>query len=215
MMMRQDSKELSMRLNRCARIVVSVAFAVALGACATGPKVRSSLDASADFGHYRTYGFVEQPGTDRGDYATLVTRALKTATSAEMERRGYHLAENPDLLVNFQGHSEDKQELTGAPVVAGGFGWRRGYYYGLGGYNGVGCTPDVRDITQGTLNIDLIDRAKKQTVWEGTAVGELTEAQKKDLVAALPALAASIFSSYPYVAGQSAPVKPVTDVAKH
>jgi hypothetical protein len=37
---------------------------VALAGCATGPDIRADYDKSADFGKYRTYGFVAQAGTD-------------------------------------------------------------------------------------------------------------------------------------------------------
>jgi Domain of unknown function (DUF4136) len=182
--------------------------AAILAGCAGGPNVRTSVDAAVDFGAFRTFGFVEQLGTDRGEYASLVTRALKATVTAEMEKRGYHPAENPDLLINFQGHSEDKQQAEGMVL---GAGFHRGFGFG-GRYGGdYSCWRDVRDVTQGTLNIDVVDRAKKVAVWEGTVVRELTDAEKKDLVKSLPALAAVVFQAYPYVAGQTAPVVP----AKH
>ena len=187
--------------------------ALALAGCSTGPAVRASVDASTDFGAYRTFGFVEQPGTDRGEYATLVTRALKATVAAEMERRGYHPAENPDLLINFQGHSEEKQQADGMMSSGAGFHHGFGFGFGLGGrYGGdYSCWRDVRDVTSGTLNLDVVDRARKVSVWEGTLVRELTGDEKKDLVKSLPVLAASVFKAYPYLAGQTAPVVP----AKH
>jgi hypothetical protein len=165
------------------------------------------VDTAVDFGAYRTYGFVPQPGTDRGEYATLVTRVLKATVSAEMEKRGYHPSETPDLLINFQGHSEDKQSVDGMIV---GADFHRGLGWGLGGrYGGeFNCYRDVRDVTQGTLNIDVIDRNRKATVWEGTLARELTSDEKKDLIKSLPALAASVLKAYPYAAGQTAPVVP-------
>lgn len=181
----------------------AVGLTALLGACATGPNVRTSVDASVDFGAYRTYGFVEQPGTDRGEYATLVTRALKAEMSAEMERRGYHPSETPDLLINFQGHAEDK---TQADTVTLGAGFHRGFGFG-GRFGGdASCWRDVRDVTQGTLNIDVVDRVRKVSVWEATLVRELRADEKQDLVKSLPAIAASVMQAYPYVAGQSAPV---------
>jgi hypothetical protein len=185
------------------RTLLAAGLALALGACATGPNVRTNVDTSVDFGSYRTYGFVEQPGTDRGEYATLVTRALKAGVSAEMERRGYHPSETPDLLINFQGHAEDKQEAANVLV---GAGFHHGFGFG-GRFGGdVSCWRDVRDVTQGTLNIDIVDRVRKVSVWEGTLVRELSSNEKDDLVKSLPAIATSVLKAYPYVAGQSAPV---------
>ena len=194
--------------SRSSLLVLGVAL-LGLGACATGPNVRTNVDASVDFGGFRTFGFVEQAGTDRGEYTTLVTRALRAGVAAEMEKRGYHAAENPDLLINFQGHAEEKQSIEGMNV---GANFHHGF--GFGGRFGGGdltCWRDVRDVTQGTLNIDIIDRAKKVTVWEGTLARELTNDEKKDIVKSLPAIATTVMSAYRYVAGQTAPVVP----AKH
>ena len=191
-----------MSLRRFALVTFSLWV---LAGCASGPNVRTSLDASVDFGAFRTYGFVEQPGTDRGEYATLVTRALKATVAAEMEKRGYHPAEHPDLLINFQGHSEDKQSVDGMVL---GADFRRGLMWDRFGGD-YSCYRGVRDVTQGTLNIDIVDRVKKVTVWEGSLVRELTSEEKKDLVKSLPALAASVLQAYPYVAGQTAPAVPV------
>ena len=89
-----------------------------------------------------------------------------------------------------------------------GAGFHRGFGFG-GRYGGeYSCWRDVRDVTQGTLNIDVIDRVKKVTVWEGTLVRDLTDSEKTDLVKSLPSLATVVLQAYPYVAGQTAPVVP-------
>jgi hypothetical protein len=190
-----------MSLRRFALATFSL---LVLAGCASGPNVRTSLDASVDFGAFRTYGFVDTLGTDRGEYATLVTRALKATVAAELEKRGYHPAEHPDLLINFQGHSEDKQSVEGMVL---GAEFRRGLMWDRYGGD-YSCYRGVRDVTQGTLNIDIVDRAKKVTVWEGSVVRELTSEEKKDLVKSLPVLAAAVLQAYPYIAGQTAPVMP-------
>jgi hypothetical protein len=186
--------------------LASLAAFALLGGCASGPAVRSMTDPAADFGTYRTYGFLEHLGTDRGDYSTIVSRALKAAVAVEMEKRGYRAADNPDLLVNFQASTRKTQELSPAPAMMSG---RFGYYSGLDGpFYPYGCMQSARDVNEGTLNIDLVDRTRHQSVWEGVALGEVRESKLRQPELALPPLVTQIFTKFPYVAGRGAPVVP-------
>jgi hypothetical protein len=180
--------------------LAAAAVVAMLAGCASGPTVRATTDPAADFGKYHTYGFVEHLGTDRGEYSTLVSRALKAAVATEMEKRGYRAAENPDLLVNFQANTQHSQELSTMPSVGV---YRGGYAYPLdGSFYGYGCLQSARDVVEGTLNVDLVDRARHQSVWEGVALGKLTEKQMRQPDSALPPLVGSIFLKYPYAAGR-------------
>ena len=61
---------------------------------------------------------------------------------------------------------------------------------------------DVKQYTEGTHNIDLIDAARKEMVWEGVAVGEDTDREVSE--EALNKVVAQIFAKYPFHAGSSA-----------
>jgi hypothetical protein len=177
-----------------------IAGVAMLAGCASGPAVRGTADPATDFAKYHTYGFVEHLGTDRGDYSTIVSRALKAAVASEMEKRGYRVAENPDLLVNFQANTQRSQEVSTAPAISP---FRGGYAYGIdGSFYGYGCLQSARDVVEGTLNVDLVDRERHQSVWEGVALGKLTEAQTRQPEVALPPLVGAIFLKYPYAAGR-------------
>ena len=103
--------------------------AIALAGCASGPDIRADYDKAADFGKYRTYGFVTQAGTDSGDFRSLATQMLQNAASREMEARGYTRAENPDLVINFKGQLEEKVDIESTPAPYYGPGWGyRGWY---------------------------------------------------------------------------------------
>jgi len=191
--------------RRAGIAAVLVAVATVAG-CATGPSVRATTDPAADFATYHTYGFVERTGTDRGDYSTIVSRALKAAVAVEMEKRGYRLADNPDLLINFQANLRHKQELDTTPVAGPAF---RGGFYGLDGpLFGYGCLETARDVNEGRLNIDIVDRVRKQSVWEGVALGEVAESKLRTPEITLPPLVAQIFAHYPYAAGRGAAASP-------
>jgi len=187
--------------GRLAALLAAVAL---LGACASEPRLRSSVDPGADFGAYRTYGFVDPLGTDRSGYSTIVSSTLRAAASREMEQRGYAYSATPDLLVNFHARLRTMRQVDVVPTPEPPFyyGYRYGYYAPWSGYY---YETLVRDYTEGTLNIDVVDRARKQLVWEGIAIGEVSEKKRNDPATALPPVVARIFSRYPYQAGQAAP----------
>jgi len=188
---------------------LTAAFAVAaivLAGCASGPDIRADYDKAADFGKYRTYGFVTQAGTDSGDFRSLATQMLQNAASREMEARGYTRAENPDLVINFKGQLEEKVDIesTPAPYYGPGWGYRGWYGAPYGGYGGSEVT--TRRYNVGTLVVDVVDREKRQVVFQGAISDVVTKEMQQNREASINAAVAHVFSKYPFVAGQSAPV---------
>ena len=186
--------------KRFFRLVTLFVAAAALAACATGPKVNADYDHSADFSAYRTYGFFDELGTDAAGYESLITQTLKSATRREMEARGYTYAETgADLSINFNAKLAQQTRVSQVPMAPMYYGYRRGYYGGWGGY---GYDTRVDQYVEGTLNIDVVDTARKQLVWEGVAVGRVTDKQREQRQAAINAAVAEIFTRYPFRAGQ-------------
>jgi hypothetical protein len=182
------------------------AAAIALAGCASGPDIRADYDKSADFGKYRTYGFVAQAGTDSGDFRSLSTQMLQNAASRQMEQRGYARAENPDLVINFKGKLEEKVDVESTPAPYYGPGWGYGGWYGApyGGWGGTEVT--TRRYNVGTLVIDVVDREKRQVVFQGAISGVVTKEMQQNREASINRAVEGIFMQYPFVAGQSAPV---------
>ena len=50
---------------------------------------------------------------------------------------------------------------------------------------------------EGTLNIDVVDAATMRLVWEGIAVGRVTDKTYRDREAAIDKAVVEIFKSYP------------------
>lgn len=182
------------------------AAAIALAGCASGPDIQADYDKSADFGKYRTYGFVAQAGTDSGDFRSLATKMLQSAASREMEQRGYVRAEDPDLVINFKGKLEEKVDVESTPAPFYGPGWGYGGWYGApyGGWGGTEVT--TRRYNVGTLVIDVVDREKRQVVFQGAISDVVTKEMQQNREASINAAVAHVFSKYPFVAGQAAPV---------
>ena len=180
-----------MKILKIAALLITV---LGMAACSSGPELRSDLDPGTDFTRFKTYGFVRVTGTDQANYQTLVTQHFKSAVRTEMDARGYRFVEsNPDLLVNFNAVLSEKVRVTSQP--------RTGMYYGYRGYGawgGYGSYTDVRQYTQGTVNIDLIDASRQQLVWEGVAVGTVRESDKDEIRQRIAGVVAQIMNQYPF-----------------
>ncbi len=176
------------------------AAALLLVGCATTPTatIRSTVDSSADFSQYRSFGFVEKLGTDTANYESLVSASLKNAARRQLELRGLtYSATSPDLLVNFNGKLDEKLRVTQTPSVTMGMGY---YGYRGGIYSTWPMYPqetNVDQYTQGTLNVDVVDARRRQLVWEGVAVGRVTEKTRDNIPAAVDALMPEIFAKFP------------------
>jgi len=188
---------------------VVAASLLALAGCASAPDVRVDYDRTADFTRYKTFGFASPLGTDRGGYQSVVSQHLKAATQREMEARGMRLDANaPELLVNFSATLSDKLRVTTAPTMATGVGMGRGYYgYRTGMYTAWPMYADQTVVTQykeGTLNIDVVDAARKQLVWESVVSDSVTQKMLDNVQAAIDAAVAAAFAKYPIpAAGQA------------
>lgn len=161
---------------------------VLVAACSS-PRVIANCDPSADFSAYRTYGFPPRLGTDEASYGSILSQVLKSAAERELAARGYEPSDDPDLLVNFFLDTEEKTRTVETPGVA----------YGYGMYTGYDTT--VVNYTEGTLHIDLVDRERKQLVWEGIVIGRVTDDVRKKLQEKVDKAVAEVFAEYPFVAG--------------
>lgn len=180
------------------------AFAVLLAGCASGPRISSEADPEANFGSYRTFGFYAPLALEKEGYATPTTDRIKTAARAQMESRGYvFTTEQPDLWVNLNAYMQEKTDVSTIPTVD----YNYYYSYRARSYFAVPYWRDqtnVRQYTEGTLNVDLVDRARNRLVWEGIAVGRVSKVKPEERAARIDAAVAEIFSRYPYRAGSGA-----------
>jgi hypothetical protein len=181
--------------------------ALMISGCSSGPDVRADYDQGADFGSYSTYAFMDSAGPNGDGYQSLFTQYMITAITAEMEKRGYTKSNNPDLLVNFNAVLQEKTKVTSSPApmpMGGYYGYRGGFYDPWGGY-GYASQTHVSQYTEGTFNIDLVDAKKKQLVWEGVAVGRITEKKLENLQETVQNGVPLFFEQYPFVAGDPTP----------
>jgi hypothetical protein len=187
---------------RASLVTVAFSAAVAVSAMAASPKVRSDYDHSANFSAYKTFAFVSPPGIEVDGYPADITQGVKSAVQREMEKRGYHMVDShPDLLVNFSAALTKKTKKDVANQSVGYYGYRQGvrvpvyktwstYTYDQG----------TKDYVEGTLNIDIVDAAASQLVWEGVAIGEVKnlDRQVSEAQPGIDRAVADIFAKYPF-----------------
>ncbi len=192
-------------ISKISRYTMLAVVAFLLTACASGPKIESDYDHTVDFSQYKTYGFFSPMGIENPNYSSIYGSIFRAAITREMENRGYTLSDNPDLMINVSGRLQDKTKVTTTsdPYMSGGYyGYRRGAYGAWGGY-GYGTTTHVSNYTEGTINVDMVDRALKRMVWEGVAVGRVNEKKTNDETRAnIHAGITEMFAGYPFRAGQ-------------
>lgn len=176
---------------------VALAAAALLAGCATGPEVRTTVERGTDLSRYRTFAFVSPLGTDRAGYQTLVSQHLKASTRRELEARGLRYDEAaPQLLVNFHAALAERVRVSpgSAMVGFGYYGYRRGLYAGWPIW---AERAEVTTYQEGTVNIDLVDAQRKQLVWEGIVVGQVTPKAMDDLEHSLDQAVLAAFAKFP------------------
>ncbi len=185
-------------------LALTAAAVLLLAGCATGPKVRTDTAANINFTGYKTFAFMPEPATDKAGYATLVTQHFKDAITAEMTALGYQYSEhNADLLVNFNSNVENRTDVRSTPSASihyGYYHYRRGIYAGFPLYT---TEVDTIRYKYGTVNIDVVDAAQKQLIWEGISEGTLKKSDLDQPKAAIAKVVALIFQQYPTRAGST------------
>ena len=73
---------------RFARVALALPLLILLAACATGPRISSDVDPTADFSRYRSFAFYSPLAIESQGYATLTSARIKAAARSQMESRG-------------------------------------------------------------------------------------------------------------------------------
>lgn len=185
----------------CLKLLLISTAATSLAACAVAPRVYSSQKPNLDFTSYETYGYVTELGTQEpGAPQSLLTQYLIAAIDREMQTAGYRYVEDGgDLLVNFFVETQERLESRHrgpGPTSYVGIGY---YMYRRGLYVAWRAYPDaeVEMYTEGTLNIDIADSRQRELVWEGIAVGRVTETMLGDIRGTVDEVVPRMFELFP------------------
>jgi len=141
------------------------ALALLLSGCASGPTIVANTNPGTDFSAFKTYNFIQPLGTDRsGGVRTPLSSRLVSSMNRELISRGMSLSDSPDLLVDFVVSAEDRIDIRQTPThTVHRSHWNRGFS------TWPTYSTTVRQYTEGSLIIDLIDPATNTLVGEGGA----------------------------------------------
>jgi hypothetical protein len=192
------------------RLLIPLAAAALLAACASGPP-KPSVDFRPDysFGDVHKVAFYHKSGEVSGNnpipLSDMERNRIDLALETALGKKGYEIVDDTsqaDLLVSWHLVTQDKTDVRTyeTPTMSAGVGYGRwGGYNRYSMYNCWGCTQtqvSVKNYTEGTFIVDLIDPKLKQSVWRGMIEsrmkGDFSQDQDK-----YNAVANSIFSSFP------------------
>lgn len=165
--------------------LIAGALAMMLTACASsGPTIVSNTAPDANFKSIESYNFMQPLGTDRRDARTPMSSMLMNSMMREMADRGLRRTDDsPDLLVDFIVATEERLDIRQTPnsTMMHRSHWNRGFS------TWPTYQTTVRQYTQGSLIIDLIDTRSNALIAEGAAEGrirsnEFTQPQADELV---------------------------------
>ncbi|MFL9830677.1 DUF4136 domain-containing protein [Flavobacterium sp. ARAG 55.4] len=168
--------------------ILPLLFLFLLSSCSS-VRVYSDFDSRADFTQYKTFAF-HKKGIDRVQISELDKKRILHAIDNELTKKGMTKSENPDLLVNI--FTKEREQVD---VNQFNMGWGYGWGWGWNPYFWGGNTYTTRS-TQGTLYIDLIDAKKKELIWQGEAIGTLTE-NRREKEQQINEFVAKILEQYP------------------
>jgi len=179
--------------------------AIALTSCASGLKVRSDIDPTANFSQYTTYNFFEPMGIEGGYNSPIFGEHFRSALGNELARTRYQTADRPDLLINVTIRADDKVKMKSytSPYMTGGYYGRPGGAY-AGSAVGVGVSVGSRasQVSEASVFVDFVDFEQRRVVWQGVAVIDVNDKVAQQLRDAIYTAVNKIMEQYPHTAGK-------------
>jgi hypothetical protein len=177
-------------------MLVTLLFSVIwlISACQSLPQIHALYDQTADLNRYTTFAFYPQLQPEGEEYDKLSTRYIKAAIMTQMISKGYRYSNNPDLWVNFNTYTKEKIQDLSDVMPHPYYDFR--HDYGVWG-NYPHYETRIEQYTEGTLNIDVIDKSNKKLLWEGIAVGRLNKRTLDNLEEKINQAVALIFEKFP------------------
>jgi len=164
------------RVKTCGRLLPALSIALATALIQVGCEtVRTDFDRGVDFSSYETFDWLAPPRRassaaqsnlqDPFSSNSLLDKRVRAAVEQVLGARGFRKAveANSDMRLNYHVIFRDKLVASGTDL---------GYYnrYRHGGF-GTSFGFSVRQYQEGTIIVDVVDRATDQLVWRGWAVG--------------------------------------------
>ena len=170
-------------------ILLSLFGALLLAGCASsGPTVSAISNPNLDLSSFETFNYLPRLGTDRANGArTQLSSRLIEAMNHEMAVRGLRLSDRPDLMIDFNFVSREGIQVRQSPSMSMHSVQRS--HWGSSTSVWAGYQTTVRQYTEGTFLVDIIDVENAALIAEGAArkrmnqeIGDLDQAAINNLV---------------------------------
>lgn len=147
-------------MKRMILVFTAIVLAIQWAGCSS-MKVATHYDSTVDFSEYHTYKFVKPKyeGRKNGAANSLITKEILLEVRPVMEAKGLvevDDAKEADILIHFYTFVQNKHHVS--PPT---------YHVGRWGRTWVASPGHVAHYKEGTLGIDIVDREKKELVWQG------------------------------------------------
>mgnify|MGYP006308901649 CR=1 FL=1 len=130
----------------------------------SGVRVAVNYDTEINFSDYETYTFAE-PRQNKAGYQHFVTKSILLEIDPLLKEKGLEKTDphRADLSVHFYTLVKNQRQVISPSYRVDRWGrvWQR-------------RPGHVRKYKEGTLVIDIVDRRKKELVWQGVGSGVLT-----------------------------------------
>ncbi len=157
--------------NRTIRAAIATLVTL-LGLSGCASTIRSDFDHEVVFSHYHTFDWLAPPvraseeevrGDPDGPFVrnSLLDKRIRASVNRNLEARGFRYTEGGESDFRLNYHVTFKDKLVGSGSDFGYF-----HRYHRGGFSS-GFNWSVRQYQEGTIIIDIVDRAKDQLVWRG------------------------------------------------
>ncbi len=185
--------------------VVMAALVMCVTACSSNQRADVDWNEGYDFSQVKTYRFIDREKLRSMTPLTsdITRNRIENAIEKTLQAKGFSYEPEvgrADALVSYHVTTKDKQDIrtynTGVRHCWG-CGWGRGMGRGMGVMIGTTETR-VRDYTEGTLIIDILDPKTNESVWRGFLSARITDFKnQQDRIDAIYHAVRTILAQYP------------------
>jgi hypothetical protein len=145
------------------RTLLGLSLAVLLAACSSTPTATMDFDAGVDFSAVRKIAIqpIKRTVASQAILSDMQIGRVNASLTAELQRRGFHVVQNnadADMLLAWHLVTQERTDVRSFNTTTRYNCWNcRGM--------GSGTNVTVRQYTQGTFIVDMIDPTSLQAVW--------------------------------------------------
>jgi len=171
-----------------ARFLMVALVTLAMAGCASN--VVTDYNSAVVFSDYSSWAFA--PDAGNASFVSLDGNRIQSAVERELNNKTMNKVEasEADLLVHWRIMEEERLEQSGLGLGlgfgTGNFGW------------GLSSPPPVREVKEGKLVVELVDRNSEKVVWRAASRRYLNENQSPATRSKLvDEVVAEMFTKYP------------------